>query len=59
MNEIWDVRRQILEEAVIVAVLNLFEHMDAAGAFKLSIKNTEPQVLIVAGDRDALLNLLS
>ena len=57
MNEIWDAKRKHLEKAVIEAVLNLFQHSGGAGAFKLPILGTSPQVFIIAGDEKAINSL--
>ena len=58
MNESWNARLEKLEAAVIKAALDLFEHMGSAGAFKLPIKATNPEIFVVAGSEKAVLNLV-
>ena len=50
-NDIWDARRIKLEEAVKASVLDLFEHMGAAGSFYLPIDST---LSIMAGPHECL-----
>ena len=58
MNDIWNARREKLEQVIIEAALELFEHT-GSGAFKIPIKGTSPSVYIVAGDEVAFRNLIS
>ena len=57
MNEIWNQYRINLEAAVVDAALNLFAHI-GSGAFKLPIKNTMPEVFVVAGNCSAIQKLM-
>jgi hypothetical protein len=49
--------RKALELAVINAATNLFAHMGAAG-FCLPIPNTNPEVIVAAGERISVIALL-
>lgn len=59
MNEIWNAKREQLEKSVVEVMLDLFEHSGGAGAIKLSIPNTSPQVFIVAGDNSRIRSLMA
>lgn len=56
MNEIWEARRESLEEAVRRAVLDLFEHTGSA-AFKIEIFGTSPPVSVISGTANAISDL--
>ena len=58
MDQIWDARRIRLEHLVEEAVLDLFEHMGTPGAFRLQIDHTTPKVYIIAGDGNAIRDLI-
>jgi hypothetical protein len=58
MNEIWNKRREKLEEELTQSALNLFDHMGDAGACKISIPGTSPEVFIVVADDKALKSLI-
>lgn len=53
-NDIWNKRREDLENKLITSALDLFSHMGAAGSCKIPIPNTEPQVFIIVGDDRAI-----
>jgi hypothetical protein len=57
--DLWDERRRVLEKAAIDAALNLCEHMGLAGAFKLPIKGTSPEVCLACGSEDSIRSLLT
>lgn len=62
-HDAWESRRQLLQDELRVAVLNLFAHMkvDASGgpaAFVLPIDDGD-QLVVAAGDRESLAALIS
>jgi hypothetical protein len=54
-DELWNKRREEREAAVIKAVLDLFEFMGSAGAFRIDI---DKMLTIVAGPKEDLPKLL-
>ena len=57
-DEIWNKNRERLENELVDDALNLFSHMGRAGACKIPIPNTSPQVFIVVGDDRAIKSLI-
>ena len=59
MNDIWNKKREVLEEQLKTSTLALFSHMGSSGACKIDpIPNTTPQVFIIAGDARAIKSML-
>ena len=56
-DEIWNKKREMLEGQLRDDALDLFAHMGSAGALKMLIPNTKPQVFIVVGDERAIKSL--
>jgi len=56
-DEIWNKKREMLENELKDDALDLFSHMGGAGACKIPIPNTSPQVFIVVGDERAIKSL--
>jgi len=56
-DEIWNKNRERLENELKDDALNLFSHMGGAGACKIPIPGTNPQVFIVIGDDRAIKSL--
>jgi hypothetical protein len=54
-DELWNKRREEREAAVMKTVLELFEFMGSAGAFRIDI---DPAITIVAGPKEDLPKLL-
>ncbi len=55
----WDERREQLEQAVIKAALDLFEHMGSAGAFMLPLTDGKSADLVVAsGPKATVISML-
>ena len=55
-NEIWDKRRRQLEDAVVLAALNLTEHM-GCGGFCTPVPGTKPAIFVACGTAEALASL--
>lgn len=51
-TNIWDKRREGLEERLKLAALDLFHHMGTAGACKIPVPGTNPELFIVVGDNE-------
>jgi hypothetical protein len=58
-NEIWNKKMELLENELKDDALDLFAHMGSAGACKIAIPNTNPQVFIVVGDDRAIKSLIN
>ena len=58
-DEIWHRNMERLENELKDDALNLFAHMGSAGACKIPIPNTEPQVFIVVGDERGIKSLIN
>ena len=54
----WNKRRAQLEHDVVLAVLNLFQHMGGASSFMLPL-DEKKQLVVLAGPRSRLASLLS
>jgi hypothetical protein len=59
MTELWNARRVKLEKAVQSAVMDLFEHMGTASAFKLSLDPNTPALIMIAGPRKDVERMVS
>ena len=58
MCELWNKRTEKLQEELTESALNLFDHMGTAGACKIAIPGTSPEVFIVVGDTKAFKSLI-
>jgi len=59
MNDIWEAKRKKLENAVIISVLDLFEHMGSAQAFLFQLDPPGEKLFVVAGDVQGILKIIS
>lgn len=55
-DEIWNARRIKLEDAVVLAALNLTNHM-GCGGFCTPVPDTKPAIFVACGTADALASL--